>query len=33
MILLITLKVFEKAPIDGLSLPLDYPDVNQYDDI
>ena len=25
--------VFEKASIDGLSLRLDYPDVNQYHDI
>ena len=31
--LLITLKVFEKASIDGLSLGQDYPDVNQHYDI
>ena len=33
MILLIILKVFEKASIDGWSLRLDYPDVNQHHDI
>ena len=29
MILLITLKVVEMASIDGLSLQIDYPDVNR----
>ena len=33
MILLITLKVVKMALIDGLSLQIDYPDVNQHHDI
>ena len=33
MHLLITLKVVEMASIDGLSLQLDYPDLNQHHDI
>ena len=33
MILIITLKVVKMASTDGLSLPLDYPDVNQHHDI